>query len=91
MITDGIMTVAIGFVSTVLGWFPQQPAVAQVVVSAGGYLTPIVAGAASLGCWIPWGVIVACMVIVVPLYLGSFGFKILRAVVSYLPLIGGAG
>lgn len=91
MITNAILQVGLMFVDLLTGWFPKQPAVDQVVVQAGGFLAPIVAGAASLGVWVPWGVIGLCVGVVVPLFLATLTFKTIRAIVSYLPLIGGAG
>ena len=49
MITSAVAQFAVGFLTIVCGWFPKQPAVDQVVVTAGGFLQPIVDGAASLG------------------------------------------
>lgn len=91
MITNAVVQFAVGFLSIVCGWFPKQPAVDQVVVTAGGFLQPIVDGAASLGVWVPWGTIGACMAVVVPLFIATFLFKTLRALASYIPLVGGAG
>lgn len=91
MITDALFQAGGGAFVTVCGWFPKVPAVDQVVVSAGGYLGPILNGAASLGCWVPWAVIGTCMVVVGPLFLATLAFKTLRALFSYVPLIGGAG
>jgi len=91
VITDALCQFGIGVASTVVGWFPPQPAVTGVVVTAGNYLQPIMDGAGSMGVWVPWPVIAACLLVVVPCFLASFLFKAARAVAAHIPLVGGAG
>ena len=91
MITSALCDWGASWGSTVIGWIPPQPAVTGVVVTAGNYIQPIIDGAASMACWIPYPVIGACLGVVVPVFLAAMTFKALRAIASYIPLVGGAG
>lgn len=52
-----------------------------------GFLTSI----AGLGAWTPWAAIGAAVGLTLAVFGVMFGAKLVRAVASYLPFIGGAG
>lgn len=91
MISDWLMVFGTDFGLTFLTTMPSFPQWESLTITAGNYLLPLAAGMASMGVWIPWGVIGICMGIIGPLYTAALVFKLARAVLAHVPLVGGNG
>lgn len=90
MIVEWLMTVSAGFTEWVASLMPDWDPPGWMTDPLGPVVTGIGAGA-SMGAWVDWtavGVIVGTTTLVFAI---AFGIKLVRAILSYVPLIGGAG
>lgn len=89
MITEFLIGLASLVGETLLGWIPDLGGAETLVVDASNVLGPILAGGASLGAWMPWGVLVATIGVVMGVYFTCLIFKVLLRLAGHLPQIGG--
>ena len=90
MIAEFFMSLAAGFVDWLAGLFGEwEPPAALVDMSDSiGYLW---GQFASLGVWVDWGVLAACVAAALTTWAVVVGIKLVRAVVAHVPVFGGAG
>jgi hypothetical protein len=91
LIPDFFLGLAFGFTEWILSFFPQMTEAEGMIVTASNGLTSIILGASSLGIWVPWGTIAACLGITTGAYIAMFILKIIRVLAAHIPLIGGKG
>lgn len=87
MITEWLMSFGSGFADWLLTIMPGVPIIDGFIGSAaalGGF-------AGSLGVWVNWVGIGLLVGQVMAVYLAMFIFKIIRAIIGHLPIIGGNG
>lgn len=85
------MSLGLDLLGTISPLLPRFDEVDGVVVTAGTFIIPLAASAASMGIWVPFGTIAMCLGVLGPFYLTSLLFKIARVLVAHFPLIGGKG
>lgn len=91
MIIEWLMWLGVNVFGMTMEQMPRFDDVEGVVLTASGYLLPLASGLASLGAWIPWGVLGVCMPIVIGTYIICLVIRLARAVVAHVPFVGGAG
>lgn len=91
MIIEFLMQLASGFGSWALGLLPPTRNAADLIVGAADVFTPILAGGAALGSWLPWGTLAAVFPVVMGFYVGAFLVKVARQLIAHAPFIGGTG
>ena len=77
--------------SWVLGLLPPTDDATDLIVTAENAFAPIIAGAAQIGNWMPWGTLVVVFPIVIGFYIAAFGVKVFRQLFAHVPLFGGTG
>lgn len=90
MISEFFLTLAAGFVDWLAGLFGTWDPPAQLVDMAGS-VAGLVGQFASLGIWVDWGVLAACVAASVATWAIVVGIKVVRAVAAHIPAFGGAG
>lgn len=60
-----------------------------IIVTASNWVTTLIAGAAGLGVWFPWGVLAVCMGLTSSWYGVIFLIKGVRWLVGWIPTMGG--
>jgi len=88
MIITGLLQLAYGLISSIIGFLPDSTGFPIVVVDSartlGGYFgmfSPL----------IPIGTMAAVMTLVFSIEIGVFGWKTVKSIASHIPWIGGAG
>lgn len=89
MITDAILGFVAWLVTTILGWFPVIP-VPDWFVSIGEMWGELMAGASSMGAWVPVGLGVGMVLAVVTCMGVGLLIKGIRIAVSFFTAGGGS-
>lgn len=90
MISEWFLQLAVGFATWLAGVFGPWTPPAELVDMADG-AQQLVTAFASLGVWVPWGVIAACVAASVATWAIVVGIKLVRALAAHIPGFGGAG
>lgn len=90
MITEALISFGTGFVSFIAGIFPHWTA-PDWLTGFGSQIQSILNPAQGLGVWLNFGLAGTVVVAVVGTWIVCFGIKLLLRIVSYVPLVGGAG
>jgi hypothetical protein len=91
VITEFLLSMGLPIFEWVLQFLPRMTEAEGVVLTATNSFLSVIEGAASLGTWIPWSTVAFCLPITITVFLGSFMFKIGRALLSHVPFVGGRG
>lgn len=90
MITDWIMDLFAGLGEWFISLMPDLNWANGMVVSASNVITSLMIGAASIGAWFPWDVLVSTAIVVLGVYFALFGLKVVRWLWGLTPLSGGS-
>ncbi|MDQ4213302.1 hypothetical protein [Microbacterium capsulatum] len=85
------MSLAQNLATWFIGLLPNTDSAHGLIVTAQNAFGPILAGAASIGAWMPWDTLAIVFPIVMLFYIGAFVVKVFRALFSHVPLFGGNG
>ncbi|GAA2084158.1 hypothetical protein GCM10009840_21060 [Pseudolysinimonas kribbensis] len=90
MIVQWLIDVATGFAAWFASLFPvwEPP---EWLVHLDDQVNPVLDNLAGVGAWVDWTFILAVVSAVLLCWGITLSIKVLRAVASYLPFIGGAG
>jgi len=91
VIVEYFFQLASGMGTWLFGLLPDTSAATNLVVQSNNAFAPIMAGAASLGAWMPWGTLGLVFPIVIGFYIGAFLVKVLRQLFTHVPVFGGSG
>jgi hypothetical protein len=91
VIIEWLIQLGTAFGEWVLGQTPDTSSAANLVFQADNAMRPVFSAAAGLGAWIPWFHIGATIAVVLGFYLLMFALKVLRQLVTHIPLFGGTG
>lgn len=90
MISEFFINLGIGFATWFVGLFPEWDVPAEVESfdsTVSGFIGPF----ANLSVWIPWALVLFCVVTAVGAWAIGWGVKSIRAIASHIPFLGGAG
>lgn len=90
MISEFFLNLAVGFVGWLAGLFGEWDPPAELTGMATAAQS-LVTQFASLGVWVPWGVIAACVGAAVASWAIVLGIKTIRAAAAHIPGVGGSG
>lgn len=90
MITEWFVNLYSWFVQWVASVFGPWTPPAE-LTDASSTLNGILGGFASVGVWIDWGVLGACVLVQIGTWVAVVGIKLIRALLAHFPLFGGAG
>lgn len=90
MISEWFLGLALGAVGWLAGLFGEWEPPAELTDMA-TQAQVLVGQFASLGVWVPWGVIAACVGASVTTWAIVLGIKTVRAAAAHIPAIGGSG
>jgi hypothetical protein len=90
MIVQWFLGVALGIWKWMTGRFPVDPA-SSITFHMTDLFTPWATGIQSTGVWFPWLILSECLITVGAFYMGALTLRLIRAIVGYIPFIGGNG
>jgi len=73
-----------------LGLIPPMDDASDAILDANAAFVPVMQGAAALKPWLPWDVLLYCLLVAVSWWIGFLLLKLARVLWSYLPFIGGS-